>query len=241
MAAALALPETDALLQTIGTGAIPIFALPPHPGLDIGYAALARALPEAAIHAARFSDKPVDDLVGDYVALFERLNTQKPAVLLGYSAGGKLALALAHALERAGKPLRGVVLIDTWSWAQASPDVRARIDAEMIAALAADSTLAAAYRARMSGFEPAGPVQAPVHHLHAADVSDMPDMSDASDAAASGLSRDWRHLAGSRYCEYRIPGAHHQLLDAAHVTHTAALLRTILQESLRHQASQQHS
>ena len=222
MAAALASPDDEASLQTFGCGNVPVFALPPHPGLDLGYATLARALPETVIHAARFIDKPLDSLIDDYLTLFEQLNARQPVVLLGYSAGGKLALALAHALEHTGRQLRAVVLIDTWRWTEASSDTREYIDAEIAAAFRQNTAQAAAYRTRMSGFEPLHMVQTPVHHLHA---DDLPG------TVPPGLLRDWNHLAACSYCEYRLPGMHHQLLDAAHVTHTATVLRAMLRES----------
>ena len=219
MAAALSLPHDETSLQTFGCGNVPVFALPPHPGLDLGYATLARALPETAIHAARFIDKPLDSLIDHYRILFEQLNVRQPVVLLGYSAGGKLALALANALERTGRQLHSVVLIDTWRWAEASSDTREHIDAETAAAFGQNTAQATAYRARMSNFEPRHQIQTPVHHLHA---DNLPS------AIPSGLSRDWSHLAACGYCEYRLPGMHHQLLDAAHVIHTATVLRAML-------------
>ncbi len=232
MAAALGPRDDAARMQTFGAGEVQILALPPHPGLDLAYATLARALPETCIHAAPFADKPPAHLVEDYVALFRRQDFKQDALLLGYSGGGKLALALAHALERAGRVLRAVVLIDTWNWADATQDVHARIDAGMLGASPEDTPLAAAYRARLSRFEPVEPVLAPIHHLQASDVP--PDLP-------QGLSRDWRKLAQGGYHEYHLSGAHHQVLDAAHAPHAAEILRAVLQAPPQPEASSRPS
>ena len=227
MSAALKMHTSELPTRAYGKGTQPIFALPPHPGLDLGYPSLARAMPEVTLHAARFEDRPVPHLIDQYAQAYERLDDS--AVLLGYSAGGKLALALASTLERRSLPVRAVVLIDTWRWAQATPETMDRIDREMvqmaqmaqIAGELQDDELATAYRARMAAFEPDGAVSAPVHHLLAAmNTERIPN-----------VTRDWRGLARGDYHEHALDGDHHQLLSESHVPRTAACLRTVLQRS----------
>lgn len=73
MAAALAATRDEAVMQSFGDGPLRILALPPHPGLDLGYAWLARALPEATVHAVRFMDKPIPALLECYMHAFDRI------------------------------------------------------------------------------------------------------------------------------------------------------------------------
>lgn len=217
LAAALAMKTSDMLVRPLGNGSHPIFALPPHPGLDFGYASLAKALPEVTLHAAQFTDRPVPDLIDRYAEVCESLD--RDSILLGYSAGGKLALGLAHAMERRGRPVRAVVMIDTWRWTEAEPGVRERIDREMALVPGAqhDPDLAAAYRTRLAAFEPRDAVTAPVHHLLAAGTAPLPN-----------VTRDWRALALGDYHEHALDGSHHQLLDEWHVPKAAECVREVL-------------
>ncbi|MEC4720698.1 amino acid adenylation domain-containing protein [Noviherbaspirillum sp. CPCC 100848] len=221
MAAALDSSANTKLLQHFGNGEVQILALPPHPGMDLGYAALSRALPEATIHAARFVDKPVSDLVEDYRLAYDDMNICDGALLIGYSAGGMLALALAAALEASGRRPRAVILLDTWDLSKASAAVRAGIDADMAAFASGNDREGNGYRARMSSFAPRGPVAAPVHHLLAATGGAQ---------APDGVTRDWKHLANTDYKTYAMQGRHHELLDDAHVGATAGCLREIMRQ-----------
>ncbi|HVK94378.1 MAG TPA: amino acid adenylation domain-containing protein, partial [Noviherbaspirillum sp.] len=224
MAAALnATDEDDALLHTFGNGPQAVFALPPDPALGLAYAQLSRAMPELSIHALRFADKPLDDLIASYADAIASLKPANEALILGYSAGGKLALALAQTLEQRGIPARAVVLIDTWHWSRATPEIRHRINREMNEALpqAAATPLSAAYRVRMEDFEPTGMVNTPLHHL----------MATLDTAPPDGVSRDWSRLAGAGYWEQTLKGNHHQLLDAAHVGQAVECLRGVMSSS----------
>ena len=220
MAAALAAHSQAQAPARFGHGELALFALPPHPGLDFGYARLARALPEVSIYAPAFADRDLALLIDDYRASFQA-TADGAAVLLGYSGGGKLALALAHALERQGTPVRAVILLDTWDWSAADAAVHARIEAETVLALPDQGAAGAAYRARIAAFTPHGVLKAPVYHVQA---------GAGPEPSTPGLTRNWRHLAGTGSCDYRLAASHHQLLDAGHVAATAHTLRAILQQ-----------
>jgi thioesterase domain-containing protein len=136
-------------------------------------------------------------------------------VLLGYSAGGQIALALAQALRVQGHPVRAVVLIDTWRWDGVEPEVRQRLRAQLPQG---DGPLSAAYLACLEQLPPVTTLDVPVHHLLAHEDA----------AAAPGGSRDWRALAGAGYAEQRVAGGHHALFDTDHLAGTVAALRPLL-------------
>ncbi|MEU7630022.1 SDR family NAD(P)-dependent oxidoreductase [Nocardia sp. NPDC049220] len=55
-----------------------------------------------------------DALLDVLATSVERVAEQQPIVLVGYSAGGAIAYALAHRLEKSGRGLVGVVLLDAY-------------------------------------------------------------------------------------------------------------------------------
>ncbi len=56
-----------------------------------------------------------DVLLDHLAAAVERVEGPRPPVLVGYSAGGAIAHALAHRLEQAGRGPAAVILLDTYS------------------------------------------------------------------------------------------------------------------------------
>ncbi|WP_227979257.1 type I polyketide synthase [Nocardia spumae] len=56
-----------------------------------------------------------DVLLDSLAAAVERVDGPRPHVLVGYSAGGAIAHALAHRLEQAGRGPSAVILLDTYS------------------------------------------------------------------------------------------------------------------------------
>lgn len=219
MAAALARPAKSAagLIQTIGQGTHQIFALPPDPAFGLAYGSLSQVLPDASIHAAQFVDQPLPALLTLYLDAFDELDLGADCLLLGYSAGGKLALALAAALAERGKAVRALVLIDTLHWSHAAPEIRERINANLAPPQAgADLVLAAAYRSRMERFEPAASIAVPLHHLLA---------NHGPDPLPQGVTRDWSGSASAGYREHQLDSGHHQVLDAAHAGAVAEYLR----------------
>jgi amino acid adenylation domain-containing protein len=102
----------DQPLVTLNGGAIDrsIFAFPPGTADALGYAALAGRLVGHRFHAFNFIEAKTR--LDDYVDLICRTASDRPCVLFGYSGGGNFAFRTARELERRGKRVEAVVLLD---------------------------------------------------------------------------------------------------------------------------------
>ncbi len=101
--------ETRVLLRD--TGGSPVFAFPPGTGDVLSYIPIAAALDDTALHAFNFIESP--SRLGDYADLIAQVQPSGPVTLLGYSSGGNLAYRVAVELERRGRSVGALVLIDS--------------------------------------------------------------------------------------------------------------------------------
>ncbi|GAA3011469.1 hypothetical protein GCM10010519_47930 [Streptomyces lactacystinicus] len=89
-----------------------VFCFPPAGGHGLVYRQLAAHLPEHRI--ASFNYLTGDDKTARYADLVEELHPAGPYVLLGYSLGGNLAFEVAKELERRGRTVASVLLVDAY-------------------------------------------------------------------------------------------------------------------------------
>jgi thioesterase domain-containing protein len=75
-------------------------------------------LPESALKAVmdkQFSALPrMEDLAADHVALILGQPSKGPVLLAGHCFGGNLAFEVAQQLQRAGRQVEAVLMLDTW-------------------------------------------------------------------------------------------------------------------------------
>jgi amino acid adenylation domain-containing protein len=95
-----------------------LFAFPPGTGDALGYLQLAGQLP-CRCFGFNFIEAP--SRLQDYADLVVRTDPEGPYLLLGYSAGGNLACAVAHELERRGRRVAGLIMIDSTRKLQQTP------------------------------------------------------------------------------------------------------------------------
>ncbi|MFB7618778.1 amino acid adenylation domain-containing protein [Kitasatospora sp. NPDC056181] len=88
-----------------------LFCFPPAGGHGLVYRQLAAHLPEYRMVA--FNYVAGDDKVGRYADLIETVQPDGPCALLGYSLGGNLAFEVAKELERRGRAVPNVVIMDS--------------------------------------------------------------------------------------------------------------------------------
>ncbi|MDX2778930.1 amino acid adenylation domain-containing protein, partial [Streptomyces caniscabiei] len=88
-----------------------LFCFPPAGGHGLVYRQFAAHLPEYRLVA--FNYVTGDDKVDRYADLVESLQPEGPCALLGYSLGGNLAFEVAGELERRGRTVSHVVIVDS--------------------------------------------------------------------------------------------------------------------------------
>ncbi|HEU4702169.1 MAG TPA: thioesterase domain-containing protein, partial [Conexibacter sp.] len=128
----------------------------------------------------------------------------EPFALVGYSGGGIVAHAVAHALERAGAEVAGLVLLDTFAADDAvTPRLISSVIGELVrqpagASLVDDDQLAAAgaYIRLFRSWRPA-PLRTPSLLLRAAEP--LPQLADARPAPAGALADAERVVPGSHF------------------------------------------
>ncbi|MFJ3582077.1 amino acid adenylation domain-containing protein [Streptomyces sp. NPDC090127] len=97
---------------TFNAGAGPaLFCFPPAGGHGLVYRHFAAHLPAYELIAFNHVD---GDKTGRYADLVEELRPTGPCLLLGYSLGGNLAFEVAKELERRGREVSHVVIVDSY-------------------------------------------------------------------------------------------------------------------------------
>ncbi|MFE9607243.1 amino acid adenylation domain-containing protein [Streptomyces sp. NPDC006012] len=99
-----------------------VFCFPPAGGHGLVYRRFAEQLPEYELVA--FNYVAEDDKVTRYADLITAHQPEGPCALLGYSLGGNLAFEVAKELERRGREVADVVIVDSYRIDAAfTPDV----------------------------------------------------------------------------------------------------------------------
>ncbi|MFL4904183.1 amino acid adenylation domain-containing protein [Streptomyces sp. MMS24-I2-30] len=89
-----------------------VFCFPPAGGHGLVYRRFAEQLPEYELVA--FNYVAEDDKVARYADLIAAHQPEGPCALLGYSLGGNLAFEVAKELERRGREVADVVIVDSY-------------------------------------------------------------------------------------------------------------------------------
>jgi amino acid adenylation domain-containing protein len=105
--------EADDVMVRLGgpQGAPPVFAFPPGTGDAAGFIQLAQQLKTCALHAFNFI--PADSRMKDYADHVMRVDPAGPYVFFGYSSGGNLAYHVAAEIERRGRRVAHIVMVDS--------------------------------------------------------------------------------------------------------------------------------
>lgn len=214
------------------TSAPLLLALPPAPGLGAVYAQLATRLQGVDFRAPDLSPEPLDAQLQDWAAMVLALD--KPVVLLGASAGGRLAMALAAVMAQRGYAPLGVVLADCWRWdeqdaslrdtlhlldAQAQADDQALLQATGLPWDAAAQARSQRYRTVLRGLHAEQPLPVPLCHLLAdTGTQQVPD----------GFGRDWSDCSVLAQVVDRLDGGHAGLLAGPGLAANAVRLQAHL-------------
>ncbi|ROV70466.1 non-ribosomal peptide synthetase/type I polyketide synthase [Streptomyces globisporus] len=213
-----------------------LFCFPPAGGHGLVYRGLAAHLPDHRV--VGFNYLPGDDKVARYADLVEADRTDGPYVLLGYSLGGNLAFETAKELERRGRRVAHVVILDS---------------RRILTAYEPDASGIAAFEAELADHVRKHTGSDAVTHetlAHAAEylafcgrtpntgtvAATVTVITDEQKAAlyAAGEHGTWHGSSTGATAVLRGSGVHADLLDAKHLPRNAQLVRSAIAGEASH-------
>jgi thioesterase domain-containing protein len=93
-------------------GQLNIILFPPVLGSALAYAHLADLLPGVAVYSFNYVDN--SDTMQDYVRMIQEIQPVGKIHIAGHSAGGFMAFHVARAIEKAGREVGSVIIIDAY-------------------------------------------------------------------------------------------------------------------------------
>ncbi|MFI1884788.1 amino acid adenylation domain-containing protein [Streptomyces jumonjinensis] len=207
-----------------------IFCFPPAGGHGLVYRGFAGQLPQFRFVA--FNYVPGDDKVVRYADLVEAVQPEGRCLLLGYSLGGNLAFETAKELERRGRRVAHVIILDSHRITEAYVPGREHLDAfeeelrghlrkHTGSEIVARETMehAAEYLAFCGRTPNLGEVTAA--------VSVVTD-EEKAELYAAGARGAWHGSSTTGHTVLRGSGTHAALLDPGHLASNAELVQRIL-------------
>ncbi|MFJ7083451.1 amino acid adenylation domain-containing protein [Streptomyces griseus] len=207
-----------------------LFCFPPAGGHGLVYRGLAAHLPDHTLIG--FNYLPGDDKAARYADLIEAAQPDGPYRLLGYSLGGNLAFETAKELERRGRSVAHVVILDSRRILTAyEPDASgiAVFEAELADHLRKHTGSEAVTRETLAHAAEylAFCGRTPNTGTVAATVSVITDEEKAA-LYAAGEHGTWHGSSTGATAVLRGSGVHADMLDAKHLPRNAELVRSVL-------------
>ncbi|MFF2223319.1 amino acid adenylation domain-containing protein [Streptomyces globisporus] len=216
---------------TFNAGQHPVlFCFPPAGGHGLVYRGLAAQLPDHRVIG--FNYVPGDDKVARYADLIQAEQPEGPSLLLGYSLGGNLAFETAKELERRGRRVAHVVILDS---------------RRILTAYAPDASGIAAFETELADHVRKHTGSDAVTHetlAHAAEylafcgrtpntgtvAATVTVITDEEKAAlyAAGEHGTWHGSSTGATAVLRGSGVHADMLDAKHLVRNAQLVRSVI-------------
>ncbi|MER5770869.1 amino acid adenylation domain-containing protein [Streptomyces sp. NPDC001985] len=214
-----------------------VFCFPPAGGHGLVYRGLAAHLPRYRLTA--FNYVPGDDKVTRYADLVVALQPEGPCLLLGYSLGGNLAFETAKELERRGRRVAHVVILDSHRITAVhvpgpehlngfETELREHLRKHTGSEIVARQTMehAAEYLAFCGRTPNLGEVEAA--------VSVVTD-EEKAELYAAGAPGTWHGSSTTAHTVLRGSGTHADMLDPGHLARNAELVRrTLTGDGARH-------
>ncbi|MDJ1642705.1 non-ribosomal peptide synthetase/type I polyketide synthase [Streptomyces pakalii] len=216
---------------TFNAGQHPVlFCFPPAGGHGLVYRGLAAQLPDHRVIG--FNYLPGDDKIARYADLIEAEQPEGPCLLLGYSLGGNLAFETAAELERRGRRVAHVVILDS---------------RRILTAYEPDASGITAFEAELADHVRKHTGSDAVTHetlAHAAEylafcgrtpntgtvAATVTVITDEEKAAlyAAGEHGTWHGSSTGATAVLRGTGVHADMLDAKHLPRNAQLVRSVI-------------
>lgn len=209
-----------------------VFAFPPVLGYGIMYGKLAEQLPEYKICAFDFIE--AGDRVERFANTITKLQPEGPLTLLGYSAGCGLAFEVAQQLEKSGREVDRLIMIDSYMKNNVS-DLEGRTVKDDVAALlevnknneymqieAVAEGIAGkleAYYSYFVGLIHQGQVDSDIHFIQSESQKPLPVWLSS-----------WKEGTRASYREYQGYGTHDEMLADGFVKQNAEIVRRALSE-----------
>ncbi|AZK46072.1 non-ribosomal peptide synthetase [Paenibacillus lentus] len=232
----------DSFIKLNKAGDMNVFCFPPGSGFGIGYRELASRLDgQFVLYGIDFIDDATDyeAMLNRYVDEIVRIQPEGPYVLLGYCFGGNLTFEVAKLMEKRGYLVTDVLMVDSWikntltpsetsekelremladfdeeeKELMSNPLVRERVHRKVKATLA--------YEAQLIN---SGTISARIYELIA---------KDSEAFRREHQLPSWRGATTQAYADYRLEGAHEELLELTRVEETAVVIRDILAQAKR--------
>jgi amino acid adenylation domain-containing protein len=207
-----------------------IYCFPPAGGHGLVYRRLAAHMPEYAF--VSFNYLAGNDKVARYADMIESIQNEGPCVLFGYSLGGNLAFEVAKELERRGRKVPNVVIMDSYRILESfefttehleefEKELREHLRKHTGSSIVERETLdqAKEYIHFCSRTLNAGTVTAPVSV-----ISD----EDKVTLYTAGEYGNWHGSSATQTAVFRGHGKHANMLDDQYVALNADLTRAIL-------------
>nr|APD71560.1 non-ribosomal peptide synthetase 7 [Streptomyces sp.] len=207
-----------------------LFCFPPAGGHGLVYRQFAAQLPEYRLVA--FNYVSGDDKVGRYADLIESLQPDGPCALLGYSLGGNLAFEVAKELERRGRAVPHVVIMDSYRIPEAFDLADEHVHAfehELAEHLLRHTGSAVVARETREQAEDYLRFCSRTPNLGTVGAA-IGVISDAEKVALheAGHAGAWHGSSATRTAVFKGFGTHAEMLDREFIAHNAQLARSIL-------------
>ncbi|UHA73546.1 non-ribosomal peptide synthetase [Paenibacillus sp. 481] len=223
-------------------GAINVFCLPPGVGFGLSYLDLAKKMDG---HSVLYSIDYIDDadsyeeMLNRFVDAVVEVQPQGPYVLLGYSLGGNLAFEVAKTMEQRGYEVSDILMLDSThkrtidSLETSESDIEHMLEAEdeMEKELLSNPFIRERVKRKMRAYTTygaqlinTGSVSALIHGL----VADDADVN-IEDQANQLL---WREATLQPYAEYKLLGAHDEVLLPGCIDENVKVIQAIVQKML---------
>ena len=230
----------DQPLVSLNAGPIgrSVFAFPPGTADALGYGALAGLLAGHRFYAFNFIE--AETRLEDHVNLICKTESDGPYLLFGYSGGGNFAFRTARELERRGKRVQAVVILDASRFVKRfdfPAEEARRLALEFVGAEGVQPYLKnpalkdkvirmiERYHAALSQSPDDGAIDAPIHLILCEGSVD--EFHDANGYLVCSKSA-WAGATRGLFQTYQGSGEHNRMLHSTHLGANAALLAEIL-------------
>lgn len=209
-----------------------LFVFPPVVGYGMMFNDLAKQLPDYRVYAFDFIEE--DDRIEHYVKTLLDLQPESPFSLLGYSAGCGLAFEVAKELERKGRKVDSLIMVDSYKKIGVS-DLEGRSVEQDVQALLAvnkdhptlqDDTVRTGIASKLKAYYTyfvelinEGKVEGNIHLLRSESSKPLPDQMASWETATAGA-----------YQVYQGLGIHEEMLFGQNAEINGKHIHQLLQE-----------